>query len=37
MGVYAFFANTPKNTYLKSEQQTAKCIKIILMTVLKMK
>lgn len=27
MGVYAFFANTPKNTYLKSEQQTAKMYK----------
>ncbi|HHC6104965.1 TPA: DUF6583 family protein [Staphylococcus aureus] len=26
-GVYAFFANTPKNTYLKSEQQTAKMYK----------
>ncbi|HEH8277531.1 TPA: hypothetical protein SH257_002578 [Staphylococcus aureus] len=26
-GVYAFFANTPKNTYLKSEQQTTKMYK----------
>ena len=34
---FMHFANTPKNTYLKSEQQTAKCIKIILMTVLKTK
>ncbi len=36
-GVYAFFANTPKNTYLKANNKLQKCIKIILMTVLKMK
>ena len=35
MGSLCIFANTPKNTYLKSEQQTAKMI--ILMTVLKTK
>ena len=31
------FCKHTENTYLKSEQQTAKCIKIILMTVLKTK
>ena len=33
-GVYAFFANTPKN---KVNNKLQKCIKIILMTVLKTK
>lgn len=37
MGSLCIFANTPKNTYLKANNKLQKCIKIILMTVLKMK